>query len=504
MRTSDVKIRRSPVGAPAANEVRLRPTDKRSVPFAPLGVYAEERPRVVHTAPTTVRPGFTAERPRQELLRQVFDDIVLGAPSDISEADLRGLQALALDTIHRTFDDKYGNDTFLREQVGKKLDSFADARFDEAFARSILAGRKLSDKQCDALAFVLRTFLDSSDSDSLLRRAAIMKLGEIGRRRDVGAILPHVRKGDSSDLHHGLGAIRSITKRRGSPQTRKRLRDHPVVGPLLKKGELTTDEHQLLVEMVLKHGTIDRVDEMKGGAHFNPVFFVTFKETEPAPGGKRRPIRGVFKPETTWPGKDRSYFAREVSAYEFDRTFARTGLVPPTVEGLLPLGRGPSCELGSLQYMIPDAEPLGYRIREQGVEKWKYQPAFEHLKKDPAFLRQMNRARTILYVLGDPDKLPSNVKPLPNLANFMVSGGNRLWLIDNAYSQGAAPKPHREILPRRHDGTVLREFETSLAHGRSGIEEALSTFIESTDASEVSRRTDVARQLLRDRPRDDS
>lgn len=492
----------SAIGAPAAHQVPLQATDKRSVPFAPLGVYAEERARVVHESRATVRPGLDEDTPREGVLARVFDDIVAGAPSDVSEADLRGMQAMALDVIQRTFDNRFGNDAFLLEQVGRKLESFESDRFDPTIARGILAGRKLADKQCDALAFVLRTFTGQSTSESLLRRAVIMKLGEVGRRRDVGALLPHVRKGDSSDLYHGLGAIRAITERKGSPQIRKRLDRHPVVGPLLTKETLTPDEHNLLVEMVLKHGTIDRIDELHGGAHFNPVFFITFKETEPGPDGKRRPIRGVFKPETTWDGKDRAYFSREVSAYEFDRSFARTDLVPPTVEGLLPLGRGSKCELGSLQYMIPNARALGYRIREDGVEKWKYHDEFRHLEKDPDFLRQMARARTILYVLGDPDKLPSNVKPLPNLANFMVSDGKRLWLIDNAYSQGAAPKPHRDILPERHDGTVLEAFERSLSHGRSGIEEALSTFIEDHDASEVSRRTDVARQLLRDRPRE--
>lgn len=490
------------IGAPPPSAVPLIENRVRQVPFAPLGIYAEDHKRPAAKAQLVVTPRPESEAPPEVRLRDAFDDIVAGRAAKVSKNDLRALQALALDTIHRTFDNKYGDDEDLLSRVETKRGAFEAHRLEALPARAVLAGRSLRDKQCDALAFVLRTFWDAAESDSTLRRAVLTKLATVGRQRDIAAILPHVRKGNSSDLYHGLAAIRGITSRTGSPQKRQGLNRHPVVGPLMKKGALSEDEHNLLVEMVLKHGTIDRIARLDAGAHFNPVFVVTFRETEPRPDGSRRPIQGIFKPETTWEGKDRAYFAREVSAYEFDRAFARSALVPPTVEGLFSIDGGRACELGSLQYLLPNAKPLGYRIREDGVEKWRYHDEHRHLENEPGFLRQMSRARTLLYVLGDPDKLASNVKPLPNLANFMVSDGKRLWLIDNAYSQGAAPKPDREILPHEHDGSVLGAFQRSLENGGGKtITEALATFISEHDASEVSRRTDVAKSLLEQRRR---
>src|SRR6185503_8557480 len=90
------------------------------------------------------------------------------------------------------------------------------------------------------------------------------------------------------------------------------------------------------------------------------VYVVTFKETLP---GEKEPIRAAFKPELSWFEKKECWYSREVLMYTFDRAFTRTGLINPTVEVAIPLHE-PGCEVGSLSFWEPRAEPLGRRPAE--------------------------------------------------------------------------------------------------------------------------------------------
>ena len=469
---------------------------------APLGLYAQ--PTLQASVGGAIEPRLALledkAAPRGDRLRSGLELMLAGAEPKLDPSDLRALQSAALNTVQRLFTNEFGDDAPLKDAVGRAQASLQGDQLDGATERQIFAGRSIIDKQLDALTFVLRTFRGNGDADTNLRRVAMWKLGQVGRQRDLAAILPYVRKGNSSDLYHGLAAIKGITSRAGSPEKRGRLSRDPVIGPLLQKDRLTQAEQTQVIEAVLQHGSVKSVDKLHGGSNFNDVFFVTFAEKIPGADGKKINVRGVFKPERTWADKDRAFFSREVSAYEFDRSFAKSGLIPPTVEAMIPLGEGKTAEIGSLQYMIPNSKPLGYRHRVDGHERWTVLPEFEATTKTPEFAAQMSRCRVLLYVLADPDKLESNVKPLPNLANFMVDDQHKLWMIDNAYSQGAAPRPTRQILPDTHDGEVLEHLRESLADGGQQIRGAMGTYIEDADAAAVAKRTEVATYELSQRP----
>lgn len=467
-----------------------------ALPLAPLGVFgrtprAPGQPGAVVGARVEEQGAPT----RVAQLRAAFDAFLAGEEPALEAADLKALQVLALDTAQARFTNEFGNDGEIKRRLGEKQDALAPFRLDEQSQREVLAGRE--NKPLDALQLLLRTFRSPGGSDSALRQAIFHKLGDMGRRRDIAAILPHVRKGDASDLFHGLEAIKAITRRTGSPQERGKLHQHPIAGPLLRKERLTDEERMRLSELVLAHGTISRIDKLGHGNNRNDVFFVTFAERIPGADGQRREVRGVFKPERTWVGKSDAYFPREVAAYEFDRSFAKSGLVPPTVEAVIALGDRQGCEVGSMQLMIQDAKPLGDWGFENGVGRWRYQREFEALKGDPAFERQLAKARVLAYVLKDADKFASNVRTDPNLANFMVDQSGKLWLIDNAYSQGAGPQPDRSLLPQRKDGKIVRRLERASSEA---VSSAMAEFIQDHNASEVARRVQVAVNELKHRP----
>ncbi|MBI5542429.1 MAG: hypothetical protein HY901_00960, partial [Deltaproteobacteria bacterium] len=304
--------------------------------------------------------GHSDAGPDAAQLRTLLEQWSSGSAPKMVDAEVKALQASALQVIDRTFLNTFGNDGGLRQAVSEKLGHYSAQRRGSDFDDVVFGGQSIKQQQTSALRYVLHTFSSPGEGDTALRREVAQKLGEIGTQADVPALLRLVRKGNSSDLYHGLEAAKSIARREGSPQLRGPLAKDPEIGPLLAKRSLTEAERARALEAIMTRGEIDysKTVEHKG-TNLNSVYFLTFKESLPGPQGTRVPVRAVWKPERTWQGKDRSFYAREVAAYEFDKQFAKTGMVPPTVEGILAATPGGSIEVGSLQWMIPESRPIG-------------------------------------------------------------------------------------------------------------------------------------------------
>ena len=208
------------------------------------------------------------------------------------------------------------------------------------------------------------------------------------------------------------------------------------------------------------------------------------KEKLPGSDGKWHNVRGVFKPEKTWPGKDRAYFSREVATYDFDRAFAKTGTVPPTVEAIIPLGHTKTCDVGSMQYMIPNSEPLGWNL-----PKRHYNPKFDAFRNSASFTAQIAKIKTLLFIMADPDKLENNVHPHPNLENLMIDDQQKVWMIDNSYNLGAAPIVDEGILPKDPDATTTHNLQKA-PHDQ--VRSLMGQYINDGDASGAVFRTGVA------------
>jgi hypothetical protein len=413
------------------------------------------------TAPSSTRPqatgaSSTGSDKRGEAARKtdsaqaLHDKASAGRlPRDVAQPQLMQLQARALDRVRRLFNNGFGDDGPLLDAVNSKLPAYGDAL--KNADKSVGADRPVPQQQRDALRVLLHTFRGKDGGDTALRKAVLDKLGAMGDRADTSVLLSHVQKAPTStDLHHGLAAIKSILARQGSPQPRGAQHLPGDVKQLLDKKSLTRSEQDRVVEAVLRHGDIDKVKQHVG-ANRNEVYFVTFKQTVPGPNGERVPIKGVFKPENTYVGKEKAFFSREVSAYEFDRDFAKTGRVPVTVTALLSRdqtpGGGPRpLGAGSMQHMVPNAKPLG-------LSAVKLDPQFKKFLDSPEGRKQLAEIKTLLFVLNDPDKLPDpGGFPSPNWGNVMAQsqpgGGYRLMMIDNGGGQQALGKAvTKQIIP---------------------------------------------------------
>lgn len=414
-----------------------------------------------------------------------YREIIQGAPLDLPLEALVGLQAIVLDLAQRAFTNAFHTDVALKRALGAKQEAFREhhpgVAVVERFFEPELDMR-------DLLHFILRTFLAHSEGDVALRRAVFGKLGELGRRRDIEAILPHVRTGTPSDLYHGLEAIEAITARTGTPDQRGHLADDPELVPLLTAPELEASAHRRLVEAVLARGEVVRL-RPRSGENRNEVFTVTFAETEPKPEGGRRPIQGIFKPEACWPDKDRPYFTREVATYVLDRDLFGTGLVPPTVEVIFPAcldNKGPA-RVGSMQYLVPNARTLG-------TSPVRYDPRFNRLRKEESFKAAEARTRTLLYLLSDPDKFENNVISSPNLGNLLVDDQQKLWMIDNSWNLGAAPSVRSTILPEELPADLVARIQ-QLAANEHGVG-MLETLVRPSDAQRLRQKAGTLAQKI--------
>lgn len=437
-------------------------------------------------------------------LRALYHGVVAGKALVMPEDELAALQATALWTLKALFTNQFGTDTELLAQVGSKLGALLWALPSDAARAKIHAGTSALEQQQDALNLVLRTFQGRDEADDALRRAVFQKLGDLGRRSDIGAIMPHLRKGTSSDLYHGLQAVHAITAKKALPYERGGLSSDPEIGPLLKKDSLSGDERTRLIEAVLERGEIASTQALSGAGNANPVYFIRFKETLPGPSGKRVPIEGVFKPETTYLGKDRAYFSREVAAYQFDKRFAHTELVPPTVEALIKLDGVDHHDLGSLQYKVPRSKPLGGRPpgqKDQFVPANWRDPEHDAFCQTPHFKKRMAQVRTLAYVFNDPDKLGNNVFPTDNLGNILVctldDGSKDLRMIDNSLIAGQSVAPGQDvseaILPNKADAPLV----AAMHHADHGaVVDALAPLVRDEDAEMVAHRLEIASEKL--------
>lgn len=421
-------------------------------------------------------------------------------PKSMTREELRAVQANAIETVQRTFTNEFGNDSKLLEAVGAKRGAFDDdiARLD----KNANAGRSTHQQQLDSLRVLVQTFKGTDAGDVGIRAAALEKLGQIGRASDIEDILPLVRKpATSADLYNGLESVKSIMDRAGSPQLRGSKHLSADTRALLSKSHLTDAERARAIEDVMSHGEIASFKRHVGG-NMNEVYFITYKDSIALADGTRAPIKAVFKPENTYVGKEKPFFTREVSAYELDRDFARTGMVPPTVEGILSRTQVPGVNrpngVGSLQYMVPNSQPLGRSAT-------KLDPKFKPFLESPGGKQQMSEIRTLLYTLNDPDKLPAKGGfPTPNYGNILAvpdksaPGGYRLHLIDNGGGQGA--------LGKKIDSEMLPDGSTNAGRnlGKASDDEmrrALEPLVGEHDAADIVRRSHEAAKKKRRRQR---
>jgi hypothetical protein len=444
---------------------------------------------------------FDRNQPDAERWRTQLQGILGGGDAaTLPLGDVVALQTMALEVAQRLFTNEFNDDSDIKHHVGLKQARYgASATNHLPGVQDAVFRGNLRDRQCDALLVLLHTFRGVDEADTELRRAVLQKLAKIGRASDLDFVLPLCRKSPhSSDLHHALEAAKAIGKRH--PPKRGGLHGDPIIGPLLRKPGLTDDERRTVVEAVLTRGEVKSARRHNGG-NMNEVHFLTFKETMKDRHGHDVAIRAVYKPERTWPGKDKCFYAREVAAYEFDRAFAKTGMVPPTAEVLLEIDG--NVGLGSLQFMIPNARPLGADLSGMSVDEARkhagdLHPDFRDFVHSDDYKRQESKLRTLLFVLGDPDKLANDVHPKANLQNIMVDANRRLWMIDNAYSMGAPPRdPGDELLPNRIESSVV---DTLHNIDPREVTTALEPLVGSK-AKDVARRVDIAEHDLERKPR---
>jgi hypothetical protein len=425
------------------------------------------------------------------------DTVKAGAlPKDMSHDELLSVQAHALHTVQATFADAHGGDAALLKAVGNKIPSYAASGKD-----TVLTKRPVVRQQTDALKVLIHTFKGTDEGDVALRAAAFEKLGAMGTKEDALSILPLVRKPPhSADLYGGLEASRAILARDGSPIPRGDAHVSSEAKQLLTKPQLTDAERTTVIKEVLSHGEIVGVTKNMSPT-MNAVYFLKFKETVPGPDGKRIPIEAVWKAEGTFQGKEKANFVREVAAFEFENRFAKTDIVPVTVEGVLSPDQLPGDAkpfgIGSLQYKVPGGESIGQGYPNSKLLKPKYE-AFLHT---PEGQKQIDEIRAHLYVMNDPEKLPnSGGYNVANFGNILAvpdsskPGGIKLLLIDNGTALGAQSQfgtaIRKDMLPNHPTQT-----SSQLSHASSNdIKNLLAPLIGDGDAADVANRTRDATQ----------
>lgn len=412
--------------------------------------------------------------PDVEQLREAMGKFEQGR--NIDPKALKTIQAAALDTVLRSFDNRFGTDTALLHTVRDKAPHYQDFKLPQRDVDALM-GSDLSSRQSQALRVLVSSF--QSDSDDPIRLAAIGKLAEMGHsKEDLKSLITAAGKGNAAVLYASVSAVSQMCGRAGNPEVRRSLSDDPVIGPQLQRTDLSTNEKEALIEKVLQEGTIKNV-KFRPGQNRNQVFIVEFADKV---GGES--VRGIFKPEATWFGKDRAYFSREVAAYVFDRDFAKTGLVPMTTATVLEFEG--QHKLGSLQYMIPEMRPLGKDVL-------NFDPHFDAFRQTDQYQEQAAKLRSLLYILADPDKLPNDVHSTANLQNILVDKNNRLWMIDNSYAMGAAPAISDQMLPDRVGNDMLQRLRDSKPEH---IIDIMDDIIATRDAGDVVRRLEHALQKL--------
>jgi catechol 2,3-dioxygenase-like lactoylglutathione lyase family enzyme len=418
----------------------------------------------------------------------------------LSGGDLRRLQGQALGSIDHLFTNKFGDDVRLLDAVHGKKDFYKDVLGAEVWHPAA----NVRDQQTESLKVLLLTFKGTDHTDVSVRGAALDKIAKIGGAADVWDVMPLVRRPPhSADLAGGVDAVNSILARSGSPVPRGSRFLTPDVRRLLSKDSLTDDERTKVIEDVLQHGDIASVTK-DGSEHTNPVFFITFNQTIPDGSGRRMPIRGVYKPEKPFVDQQKPFFTREVAEYDFERDFAKTGMVPVTVEAFLSPDQVPgdakAWGLGSIQYMVPN----GVSIGKVGYLK----PEFGTFLRSPEGQRQMNEVKAHLFVTNDPEKLRTNWAGQDNWGNILAApdpskpgqpsecGGPcyKLYLIDNGTAMGALTRPtgydpygrwvNPDMLPPAHTATI-----GNLAHAnQEAMRSELAPLVGDWDAGDVVNR----------------
>lgn len=368
---------------------------------------------------------------------QVFRAIVEGRIHEASLSEVAEAQAIALATARDLFMDPQ-LDAGLRAAVEAKLRCFVDRHPGAEVAELVLGDRDARTRQLDALSLLLWTFTSPDDpGDRDLRLAIMDKLAGMGRLSDLPPVLLHVRRATTpSDLWKGQECVRGITARLGPPVDRARLADEPEIGPLLvgpKRAQadwgvrLSPEDRERAITAVLERGKIKGWTPFRGEHYGAAVWVVEFEDRLPGEDG---PIKAAFKPEPSWPDKRECWYSREILAYVFDRAVTRTSRVPVTVEALLPVYAGAGerwCSCGSMSFWEPKAEPYG---RKPASGAWnasidEVPGKFRHLERRPWFQDEMAQARTLLYLLNNPDCIANNMVSRNNYANILVVQDDR-------------------------------------------------------------------------------
>lgn len=410
------------------------------------------------------------------------------------------MQADALRRVTLLFTNEFRDDNALLAAVRGKMPDYRDVQPEEEGA-----GGSIRQKQAASLQVLVHTFKEANAADVALRAAALEKLGRVGSREDAAALLPLVRRPPhSADLYNGLEAIHAIAEHKGSPFDRGKPFLPQDLKDLLGRPSLNAKEETRAIEGVLKFGKIKSV--VRNGARTqNPTYVVTFEDSLPGPDGTRIPIQAIWKPEWTTPDKQQPNFSREVSAYVFARDFAKSNIVPVTVEAILSPDQIPGgvsgleavangtpvkpWGVGSLQYRIPNAESMGL----PSPEMWRLKPKFEEYLRTPSGQKQIREIQTHLYALNDPEHLPnSGGYPRANWGNIIAvpdgSGGYKLYVIDNGTGQGSQTQfdatVNEEMLP-----TQRTQAADNLARvAPSDVAKRMGDYIDLRDAADVAKR----------------
>lgn len=311
----------------------------------------------------------------------------------IGDDNRRGLKASLLRLVPLEFTAPSGIDAELRLRAEKVLSRYGNAVTDEPLEGEFSAAGEGARRRL--ALHILGAFgrRDQGEfTDTGLRVSALIALQKDGKPGDLGAIVPHLRKGNTDDRVWALRALEKLA-RDDYPVQRGTLSQDPVIAPLLQPDRhLGVAERTQVIEAVLVRGRVIGVERSHQSKNFNETYFVTFEEML---DGEH--IRGVYKPEPP-PGSnhEETQSAREVLAYELDARFLKTGLVPPTREVVFSVDGGQTFRLGSMQYFLSGAEDLGTAHLDDDAQ-WK-----EHANSEN-FQRELDRSTLLRYLYDDVD-----------------------------------------------------------------------------------------------------